>query len=45
MNRKYTWVKCNKDFKGFYVTGYSKSNTINLIYAMNTKPEVEKILY
>lgn len=23
LDRKYTWVKCNTDFKGFYVTDYS----------------------
>jgi hypothetical protein len=24
LDREYTWVKCNTDFKGYYVTDYSE---------------------
>lgn len=26
LSRRFTWVKCNRDFKGYYVTEYLDSN-------------------
>lgn len=39
LDRKYTWVKCNKDFKGYYVTDYSNDNFQALEQVLIQKPE------
>jgi len=40
LNKKYSWVKCNKDFKSFYVTDYSKDNYDKLINVLRTNPDL-----
>ena len=37
---KYSWIKCNKDFKSFYVTSYSENNVEQLIDVVNKKVDV-----
>lgn len=40
LDKGYEWVKCNKDFKGFYVTNYNPTNYQNLIDVIRKFPEV-----
>lgn len=39
LSRKYTWVKCNKDFRGYYITDYSDSNFNALEDVLINKPD------
>ncbi len=37
-SRKFSWIKCNKDFRGYYLTSYSEYNFFALEHVMqNTK--------
>lgn len=35
LERRFTWVKCNTDFKGYYTIHYSDDIDINFIQAFN----------
>jgi hypothetical protein len=35
LNRSISWIKCNKDFKGYYLTDYSDYNFKALEFVMN----------
>jgi hypothetical protein len=44
----YTWIKCNRDFQGFYVTGYSSelstlSSWQRFALVLEAQPTVSKI--
>lgn len=41
LDKKYSWVKCNKDFKGFYLSSYS--NFKGLVEVFNNKPGIFSI--
>ncbi len=40
IDKPLTWIKCNKDFKGFYVTDYSSEIFENITMVLKYKPEV-----
>ena len=40
LDRRYTWVKCNKDFKGYYATDYSRNIFSAFTHILLNKPEV-----
>jgi hypothetical protein len=40
LEKKYTWIKCNTDFKGFYVSNYDVANYDKLIEVLSAKPDV-----
>ena len=42
LGRKISWIKCNKDFKSYYVTSYSKNNVEQLLDVVNKELEVRK---
>lgn len=39
-NREFTWVKCNKDFKGYYITNYDDEIFKAFTKALENKPDV-----
>lgn len=43
LSRVFTWVKCNKDFKGYYVTDYIESNFQALEDVLINQPSVFSI--
>lgn len=40
LNKTYSWVKCNNDFRGYYVNEYSFDLFKDLINVLNTNPSV-----
>jgi hypothetical protein len=40
LDKKYSWIKCNRDFKGFYVTDYNKANYDTLLEVVQKNPKV-----
>ena len=40
LDRRYTWVKCNNDFKGYYVTDYSAQLFQAFDQILASNPEV-----
>ena len=34
LDRRYTWIKCNKDFKGYYMTDYFDNNFDAIEYVL-----------
>lgn len=40
LDRRYTWVKCNKDFRGYYATDYSRNIFSAFTHILLNKPEV-----
>lgn len=43
LKKRYTWVKCNKDFRGYYVTDYSDANFQALENVLINRPDVFSI--
>jgi hypothetical protein len=41
LDRRYTWVKCNQDFKGYYITDYSKEVFAAIEAVLLSNPEVK----
>ena len=41
LDRDYSWIKCNNDFKGFYITAYTEADFKKFAGAIEAKPEVE----
>ena len=39
-NREFTWVKCNKDFKSYFITNYDDEIFKAFTKALESKPEV-----
>lgn len=40
LDRDYSWIKCNNDFKGFYLTAYTTGGFKKFSEAVEAKPEV-----
>ena len=40
LNRAFSWIKCNKDFKGYYLTDYSEINFKALEYVLSQNQSV-----
>ena len=43
--RRFTWIKCNKDFRGFYLTKYSEPDFESLTDLLDTVPTVINYTY
>ena len=39
--RQYSWIKCNKDFHGYYLTNYAESNFQALEHVMQSANNVK----
>ena len=45
LDRAYSWIKCNKDFRGYYLTTYSDYNFKAVEYVLQNGNQVIKSVF
>jgi hypothetical protein len=44
LNRSYSWIKCNKNFRGYYLTSYSDYNFEAVEYVLRNSNNVSLLI-
>ena len=45
LNRSFSWIKCNKDFRGYFLTDYSEYNFQALEHVFTRNQTVNLIIF